>query len=103
VGKLSLNHGIAFGDCNADFFFTTRDISLAYILTKIRLSSTDRFIGDGKIAAERLDLRKCDAVAIWKFMEKWLELDSVKAALPKCSFNEAVTYLRNPWDALRHC
>ncbi len=35
-------------------------------------------------------------------MKKWLELDSVKAALPKSSFGEAVTYLSNQWDALRH-
>lgn len=53
-------------------------------------------------AAERLELRQREAVPIWKLMEKWLELDSIKAALPKSSFGEAVTYLRNQWDALRH-
>jgi hypothetical protein len=35
-------------------------------------------------------------------MEKWLELDSVQAVLPKGCFGEAVAYLRNHWDALRH-
>jgi len=53
-------------------------------------------------APERLELRQREAVPIWKLMEKWLELDSVKAALPKSSFGEAVTYLRNQWNALRH-
>lgn len=53
-------------------------------------------------AAERPELRQREAVPIWKLMEKWLELDSVKAALPKSSFGEAVTYLRNQWNALRH-
>ncbi|MBN8602936.1 MAG: transposase [Planctomycetes bacterium] len=52
--------------------------------------------------AERLELRQREAVPIWKLMEKWLELDSVKAALPKSSFGEAVTYLRNQWNTLRH-
>ena len=51
--------------------------------------------GDGlELVYKRLELRQLEAVPIRKVMEKWLELDSVKAVLSKSSFGETVTYLR---------
>jgi transposase len=52
-------------------------------------------------AEEKLELRQREAVPVWNRMQAWLEQDEVKRLLPKSDIAEAVTYLRNQWDALR--
>ena len=52
-------------------------------------------------AAARLELRQRDAVPVWNRMERWLETDRVRQALPKSAIGEAIGYLRNQWTALR--
>ena len=52
-------------------------------------------------SAERLELRRVQAVPIWQKMEAWLNREDVKAVLPKSAMGQAIGYLKNQWLALR--
>ncbi len=50
---------------------------------------------------ERLQLRQSEAMPVWDAMGQWLASDAARQVLPKSKLGEALTYLRNHWDALR--
>jgi hypothetical protein len=49
----------------------------------------------------RRELRQRDAVPIWNRIERWLESDAAKRALPRSAIGQALGYLRNHWSALQ--
>lgn len=50
---------------------------------------------------ERLQLRQAEAVPVWTAMRQWLDSPAAARVLPKSKLGEALTYLRNQWDALQ--
>ena len=55
----------------------------------------------GLTSAERLELRRVQAVPIWQKMEAWLSREDVKRVLPKSALGQAIGYLKNHGSALR--
>jgi transposase len=55
----------------------------------------------GLTSAERLELRRVQAVPVWQKMEAWLSREDVKRVLPKSALGQAIGYLKNQWSALR--
>ena len=51
--------------------------------------------------ADRLELRRRNAIPIWQKMQVWMDRDEVKRLLPKSGIGQAVTYLRNQWKSLQ--
>jgi transposase len=51
-------------------------------------------------AAERQELRQAEARPIWDSMREYINGDAVQDVLPKDSFGQALTYLRNQFDPL---
>ena len=51
-------------------------------------------------AAERQSLRQAEAKPIWEQMREYINGEAVQDVLPKDSFGQALTYLRNQFDPL---
>jgi len=52
-------------------------------------------------AAERLELRRREAIPVWKQFGEWLDRDELKRILPKSPLGQALAYLRNQWVSLQ--
>jgi transposase len=50
---------------------------------------------------ERLALRQHEAKPVWESLGAWLDSDAATNILPKSRFGQALTYLRNHWEALQ--
>lgn len=57
--------------------------------------------GKSLTAAERLELRRIEAEPIWRRFRQWLDDIPPDRRLPKSKLGEAVTYMKNQWEALK--
>lgn len=48
-----------------------------------------------------LEVRRKEAIPIWKAFRAWMDSDALKGILPKSPLGRALSYMRNHWDALQ--